>query len=102
MERRLHSTKKSETPTLEPEPHTTLYVQNLPLDATEEDIKKHFSSTGEVMSVVVARKGDKSLGYGFVQYLKQRSAREALISLAGSTLNGRDLLLNYHYVFCLV
>ncbi|KAA0183689.1 hypothetical protein HAZT_HAZT006917 [Hyalella azteca] len=86
-------TKKSETPTLEPEPHTTLYVQNLPLDATEEDIKKHFSSTGEVMSVVVARKGDKSLGYGFVQYLKQRSAREALISLAGSTLNGRDLLL---------
>ncbi|KAF2344385.1 RNA recognition motif domain, partial [Trinorchestia longiramus] len=53
----------------------------------------HFSKSGDVVSVVVARKGEKSLGYGFVQYQKQRCAREALISLAQSTLNGRDLLI---------
>lgn len=85
--------KKAKTSTAAPEDHTTVYVQNLPLDITEEDIRKHFSRAGEVFSVIVAMKGLKSRGYGFVQFLKQREARNALVTLEGSTLGDRNLSL---------
>ena len=76
-----------------PEDHTTVYVQNLPLEINEEDIHKHFSNAGEVYSVVIAKKGTQSRGYGFVQYYRQKDARSALISLENSTLHGRNLSL---------
>uniref|UniRef100_A0A2P2I0F9 RNA-binding protein 19 n=1 Tax=Hirondellea gigas TaxID=1518452 RepID=A0A2P2I0F9_9CRUS len=78
---------------VEPEAHTTIYVKNLPLEVTEKEITEHFSTAGTVYNVILARKGEASRGYGFVQFVKQREARTALTSLENSTLGGRNISL---------
>ena len=67
-----------------------LYVGNLPWKSTEEDIKQHFSSVGEVENVTIIRRRDigRSRGCGFVD---MEYSDEAINQLNGSELDGRKL-----------
>ncbi|CAK1551172.1 unnamed protein product [Leptosia nina] len=82
----------------EPENDTTLFVKNVNFKTTEESLKAHFSNSGRIHSVTIAKKKDPknpgktlSMGYGFVQFYKKGHATEALKTLQGSTLDEKGL-----------
>lgn len=80
---------------LEPEEDTTLFVKNLNFNTTDEDFGEHFRKCGQIYSAKIAyKKGSDrplSMGYGFVQFLYQKSAQKALKQLQHSVLDGHTL-----------
>eukprot|EP01025_Chloroclados_australasicus_P061321 TRINITY_DN80521_c0_g1_i4.p2 TRINITY_DN80521_c0_g1~~TRINITY_DN80521_c0_g1_i4.p2 ORF type:complete len:541 (-),score=114.94 TRINITY_DN80521_c0_g1_i4:157-1779(-) len=56
-----------------------LYVKNLPKDWTDEDLRKEFSRFGDMSSVRVMKdENGESKQFGFVCFLEEKSANEAL------------------------
>ncbi|MCQ2819985.1 MAG: hypothetical protein MJ252_22185, partial [archaeon] len=57
-----------------------LYVKNIPMSYTSEDLKNYFSKYGKITSCVISTdsKGD-SKGFGFVCYENPKHAAEAII-----------------------
>ncbi|MBT8216597.1 MAG: DEAD/DEAH box helicase [Acidimicrobiia bacterium] len=68
----------------------SLYVQNLPWSATEEDVHDLFGRHGTVtdVTVITNRKTGRSRGFGFVT---MDDADQALEALNGTPLEGRTL-----------
>ncbi|XP_038059469.1 probable RNA-binding protein 19 [Patiria miniata] len=94
------STKEDAEEEEETEPETTIFVKNLNFETTEESIRKLFSQCGHLKSVTISRKKDPkhpgtmlSMGYGFVEYKKRKSAQKALKELQHSTLDDHSLKL---------
>ncbi|XP_075149807.1 RNA-binding protein 9 isoform X2 [Haematobia irritans] len=77
----------------ESDPKTNLIVNYLPQTMSQEDIRALFVSFGEVESCKLIR--DKvtgqSLGYGFVNYVKQEDAEKAISSLNGLRLQNKTI-----------
>ena len=71
----------------------TIYVGNLPLEMTEDELRKEFMAFGEVISVVIMN--DKYIGsgqmrgYGFVEMASKSEGEDAIVSLKGKRLRGR-------------
>ena len=74
---------------------TTLYVGNLPFNATEADVKALFERHGKVDSVKLIndRETGKPRGFGFVD-MAQNEAQAAIQALNGFQMNGRPLRVN--------
>jgi RNA recognition motif-containing protein len=74
---------------------TTLYVGNLPFNATEADVKALFERHGQVDSVKLIndRETGKPRGFGFVD-MPQNEALAAIQALNGFQMNGRPLRVN--------
>ncbi len=70
----------------------SVYVANLPWDATADDIEELFSRHGQVhqATVISDRKTGRSKGFGFVD-MPEQDAASAIEALHGSDLQGRDL-----------
>jgi RNA recognition motif-containing protein len=70
-----------------------LYVGNLPFQATEDVINKHFSACGEVVtvSVMMDRETGQPRGFGFVEMASEAAAKKAVMELNGKELQGRSL-----------
>ncbi|KAG6624170.1 polyadenylate-binding protein 3-like [Carya illinoinensis] len=65
---------------------TNVYVKNLPETATDEDLKKLFSSYGTITSAVVMTDADgKSKCFGFVNFQSPDDAAVAVEKLNGAT-----------------
>ncbi|XP_071789462.1 probable RNA-binding protein 19 [Asterias amurensis] len=82
----------------ETESETTIFVKNLNFDTTEDSLKKLFSQCGHLKNVTVSRKKDPkhkgsmlSMGYGFVEYKKKKSAQKALKELQHCYLDEHSL-----------
>ncbi|XP_030377452.1 ELAV-like protein 2 isoform X2 [Scaptodrosophila lebanonensis] len=77
----------------EPDPKTNLIVNYLPQTMSQDEIRSLFVSFGEVESCKLIR--DKvtgqSLGYGFVNYVKQEDAEKAINSLNGLRLQNKTI-----------
>lgn len=73
-----------------------LFVGNLPYDATEEEIREHFSSVGTVSFVVIPldRETGKKRGFAFVEYDDPEEAQEAIRQFNNQPFNGRPLAVN--------
>ena len=58
----------------------TVYIEGLPYDSTEEDIKAFFQSCGQIQSVRLPKWHDSGRlrGYGHVQFTSTSSVKEAL------------------------
>lgn len=58
----------------------TIYVEGLPFDANEEDVRKVFDSVGNINSIRLPRWHDSGRlrGYGHIEYSSSTSATEAL------------------------
>ncbi|RWS28652.1 cleavage stimulation factor subunit 2 tau variant-like isoform X2 [Leptotrombidium deliense] len=71
----------------------SVFVGNIPYDATEEKLKDIFSEVGPVISfrLVYDRETGKPKGYGFCEYKDQETALSAMRNLNGYELNGRTL-----------
>ncbi len=72
-----------------------IYVGNLSLDVTEEDLRREFMTFGQVISVTIMN--DKYIGsgqpkgYGFVGMTSKSDGEAAIAHLQGKSLMGREI-----------
>jgi len=70
-----------------------LFVGNISYQATDDTLKGHFTSIGEVESVaiIVDRMSGRSKGFGFVEMVNDDDAQKAIDELDGKEFDGRPL-----------
>jgi RNA recognition motif-containing protein len=72
-----------------------IYVGNLPLEVTEDELRQEFMSFGEVTSVIIMN--DKYIGsgqlrgYGFVEMTSKSEGESAITALNGKPLKHRTI-----------
>jgi len=73
----------------------TLYVGNLPWQATEEELTNTFEAHGQVISsrIVTERETGKSRGFGFVE-VEDADAQKIIKAMSGFNMGGRSLIVN--------
>src|SRR5215470_15738269 len=73
-----------------------LFVGNLPYDATEEEIRQHFSSVGNLsyVSIPLDRETGKKRGFAFVEFSDAQQAQEAIRQFNNQPFKGRPLAVN--------
>eukprot|EP01130_Rhizamoeba_saxonica_P002228 TRINITY_DN12077_c0_g1_i1.p1 TRINITY_DN12077_c0_g1~~TRINITY_DN12077_c0_g1_i1.p1 ORF type:complete len:293 (-),score=75.40 TRINITY_DN12077_c0_g1_i1:160-1038(-) len=77
------------------DPYKTLFVGRMDYDITESLLKREFEKYGPVKQVViVVDKEGKSKGYGFVEFERGRSFREAYDKADGMKINGRRIVVD--------
>ncbi|XP_063827525.1 cleavage stimulation factor subunit 2 [Ostrinia nubilalis] len=71
----------------------SVFVGNIPYEATEEKLKDIFREVGPVLSfkLVFDRETGKPKGYGFCEYKDQETALSAMRNLNGYEIGGRTL-----------
>ena len=75
----------------------TLYVGNLPFQATEDDLRDWFANAGVTSSsvqVIRDRFSGNSRGFGFVEIGNDAEAANAIEMLNGKDFQGRALVVN--------
>jgi len=70
-----------------------LFVGNLAYSVTDDDLKAHFESAGEVVSarVITDRDTNRSRGFGFVEFADDETGSKAKADLQDSDLKGREI-----------
>lgn len=73
-----------------------IYVGNLPYDVSEDELKDIFTAHGEVSSVNIIKDkySGRSKGFAFVEMPNNSEAENAIQSLDGSAVKGRDIKVN--------
>jgi RNA recognition motif-containing protein len=73
-----------------------LFVGNLPYDATESEIREHFSQIGPLsfVSLPTDRETGKLRGFAFVEYGDPAHAQSAISRFDGQIFRGRRLAVN--------
>jgi RNA recognition motif-containing protein len=73
-----------------------IYVGNLSYSTTEDDLRASFGNFGEVTSAAVIKDQEtgRSKGFGFVEMATDEEAKEAMNSLNGAELQGRQIKVN--------
>ena len=70
-----------------------IYVGNLPLELTEDELRQEFSVFGQVKYVNIMNDRDigsgQQRGYGFVEMPLYSEGKAAIISLVGKEIGGR-------------
>ncbi len=70
-----------------------IYVGNLPLELTVDELRKEFLAFGQVKSVNIMDDRDigsgQPRGYGFVEMPLEPEGKAAIISLVGKVIRGR-------------
>src|SRR5207237_4491118 len=76
-----------------------LFVGNLPYDATEDEIRSHFSSVGNLSYVFVPvdRETGKKRGFAFVEFAVETQAQEAIRQLYNQQFKCRSLAMNVDF-----
>jgi RNA recognition motif-containing protein len=72
-----------------------IYVGNLSLEVTEEELRREFMAFGEVISVTIMNDkyigSGQSRGYGFVEMPSWSEGQAAISALNGKTLRHRTI-----------
>src|SRR5687768_12687998 len=73
-----------------------LFVGNLPYDATEEEIRQHFSTVGTLsyVSIPLDRETGKKRGFAFVEFADAQQAQAAILQFNNQPFKGRPLAVN--------
>lgn len=73
-----------------------IYVGNLSYQLTDDELRAAFEAHGSVHSAIVIKDKatDRSKGFGFVEMNDDAEAEEAIKSLDGSALKGRNIKVN--------
>jgi RNA recognition motif-containing protein len=74
-------------------PPVRLFIGNLPYQATEDDLRTHFSAVGEPTQIVrpLDRETGRARGFAFVEYADRSSAEAAIRQFDGQLFMGRPL-----------
>ena len=72
-----------------------IYVGNLSLEVTEDELRREFVAFGEVVSITIMNDkctgSGQSRGYGFVQMPSQSEGQTAITALNGKSLRDRTI-----------
>ena len=72
-----------------------IYVGNLSLDVTDEELRREFMAFGEVLSVTIMNDryigSGQPKGYGFVEMPSKSQGEAAIAGLNGKTLKNRAI-----------
>jgi RNA recognition motif-containing protein len=73
-----------------------LFVGNLPYDATEDEIRQHFSVVGDLsyVSIPLDRETGKKRGFAFVEFANEQQAQDAIRQFNNQPFKGRPLAVN--------
>lgn len=72
--------------------YTNVFVKNLPLDYTEDQLKELFSSYGAITSLYLEKDQDgKSKGFGFVNFENHQDAAKAVEELNNKVINDQPI-----------
>ncbi len=73
-----------------------IYVGNLAYSVTEDDLRAAFEAFGTVdrVSIITDKFSGQSKGFGFVEMPQTSEAEEAVKSLNGSEIKGRNIKVN--------
>src|SRR5262245_41133977 len=73
-----------------------LFVGNLPYDASEDEIRAHFASAGNLASVFIPvdRETGRKRGFAFVEFHDAAGAQEAIRLFNNQPFKGRPLAVN--------
>ncbi|OKL59668.1 Multiple RNA-binding domain-containing protein 1 [Talaromyces atroroseus] len=75
---------------------TKIIIKNLPFQATKHDVRSLFGAYGQLRSVRVPKKFDRSArGFAFADFISSREAENAMDALKNTHLLGRKLVLEY-------
>ena len=74
-------------------PPVRLFVGNLPYQATEDDLRTHFSQVGQPTQIVrpLDRETGRARGFAFVEYAERSVAENAIKQFDGQLFMGRPL-----------
>lgn len=74
-------------------PPVRLFIGNLPYQATEDDLRTHFSAVGEPTQIVrpLDRETGRARGFAFVEFAERGPAEEAIRKFDGQLFMGRPL-----------
>jgi RNA recognition motif-containing protein len=74
-------------------PAVRLFIGNLPYNASEDDIRSHFSTVGQPTQIVrpLDRETGRARGFAFVEYGERAQAEEAIKRFDGQLFMGRPL-----------
>ena len=74
-------------------PSVRLFIGNLPYQATEDDLRTHFSQVGTPTQIVrpLDRETGRARGFAFVEYADRSAAEEAIKKFDGQLFMGRPL-----------
>jgi len=74
-------------------PPVRLFVGNLPYQATEDDLRTHFSQVGQPTQIVrpLDRETGRARGFAFVEFAERANAEEAIKRFDGQLFMGRPL-----------
>lgn len=70
---------------------TKVFVGNLAFRTRESDLTKEFEAAGKVASANIITRGNRSLGYGFVEMESEEEAKKAVELLHRKNLDGREI-----------
>ncbi|MEI6950452.1 RNA-binding protein [Paraflavisolibacter sp. H34] len=70
-----------------------IYVSNLSFNVQDEDLRKLFTSFGEVASakVITDKLSGQSRGFGFVEMAEATAGQEAIAELNNGLMDGRNI-----------
>ena len=73
-----------------------LYVGNLSYDTSEDSLRTAFSEAGTVksVSILIDRDTGRSRGFGFVEMGSDADAQNAIRTLDGRAIDGRNIRVN--------
>ncbi|KAL2007846.1 hypothetical protein VTN00DRAFT_7828 [Thermoascus crustaceus] len=75
---------------------TKIIIKNLPFQATKKDVRSLFGAYGQLRSVRVPKKFDRSSrGFAFADFVSAREAENAMDALKNTHLLGRRLVLEF-------
>lgn len=75
---------------------TKIIIKNLPFQASKKDVRSLFGAYGQLRSVRVPQKFDRSArGFGFADFVSAREAENAMDALKNTHLLGRRLVLEF-------
>jgi RNA recognition motif-containing protein len=73
-----------------------IYVGNLPLEITEDELRREFTTFGEVTSVIIMNDeyigSGQPRGYGYVEMASKSEGLTAVNKLAGTKLKDRVII----------
>jgi RNA recognition motif-containing protein len=70
---------------------TKVFVGNLAYSTTEQDLQRAFSKCGKILDAKVVRRGNRSKGYGFVEFEDEEDAQKSVDAFDKVELNGRSI-----------
>ena len=73
-----------------------IFVGNLAIDTSEQDLRTHFEAFGQVMSVNIVKDRDTAAprGFAFIEMNSDAEAQAAIKALNGTTINGQRVNVN--------